>query len=144
MATLRYTFLDIPLTSNLNRSLIFEKCFVTLGRNTGLQTADQNAGEIIFFLIHKLFYSMTGNVDFTGFNLVESFILDLIILAQFLELKNQKSTAEIDSVFQSCLLKAIPFLLYLSCKLTGELVLLGSTFFVCFPTFLFQHLFHKR
>ena len=48
-ATLRYTFLDIPLTSNLNRSLIFEKCFVTLGRNTKLTYPD--------FVFHSLLFA---------------------------------------------------------------------------------------
>ena len=38
-----------------------------------IQTADVDASEMIFFLIYKLFYSMTGNADFTGSNLVESF-----------------------------------------------------------------------
>ena len=38
-----------------------------------IQTVDVDASEMIFFLIYKLFYSMTGNVDFTGSNLVESF-----------------------------------------------------------------------
>ena len=54
MATLRYTFLDIPLTSNFNRGLIFEKCFFTMiGQQhwptNSIQTADVDASEMIFF-----------------------------------------------------------------------------------------------